>query len=127
MLHDTRENGYRNVKAHRYAHERYKGPIPAGMSVLHKCDIECCVNPAHLFLGTQADNMQDKKKKGRALRGERVGNSKLKESDVLQILEALDHGDSQYIIAARFNIAQCHVSDIKNGKRWSHLQRKSLN
>ena len=91
------------------------------MSVLHKCDVTCCVNPAHLFLGTQKDNMVDKTRKGRALKGSQVGNSKLTEAEVLQIFSALDHGESQYSIAARFGISQGHVSDIKNGKRWSYL------
>ena len=54
-----------NVSAHRYSWEMFYGPIPATLFVLHTCDIKKCVNPSHLFLGTQKDNMQDAAKKGR--------------------------------------------------------------
>lgn len=51
--------------AHRFAFSQWKSVIPEGMSVLHRCDVRCCVNPDHLFLGTQADNMRDMTAKGR--------------------------------------------------------------
>ena len=56
--------------AHRVSYEEFIGPIPEGLSALHRCDVRCCVNPEHLFLGTQQDNMKDMYIKGRAnLRG----------------------------------------------------------
>lgn len=71
-LHGTQKFGYGffkhagEVNAHRVAWLLYRGQIPPKMHVLHHCDVPQCVNPEHLFLGTQADNMKDCARKGRA-------------------------------------------------------------
>ena len=55
-------------QAHRFAYKLYVGLIPAGKVVMHTCDVRCCVNPDHLRVGTQADNMADMEAKGRSRR-----------------------------------------------------------
>lgn len=52
-------------RAHRIAYEDAYGPIPEGLGVLHRCDVKLCVEPTHLFLGTQRDNLNDMRAKGR--------------------------------------------------------------
>ena len=119
----------KNILAHRYAYELYREKIPSGMFVCHKCDNPPCVNPEHLFLGTNLDNFQDMVKKGRAsfvnehriVRGEENGLSKLKENQVRKIKQ-LSATHSQSALSKMFNCHQTNIHYILSGKTWSHVK-----
>lgn len=108
----------RTVLAHRVAWELERGPIPAGLFVCHRCDNPPCVNPAHLFLGTHLDNMQDMARKHRGAIGERNGQAKLSQSQVLEIRDLLRNGLAGTDIADRFGVSKSLVSLIKRGRLW---------
>jgi hypothetical protein len=67
MMGSRKEKNKNAYLAHRVSYQLFKGNIPKGMCVLHRCDQPACVNPKHLFLGTQRDNMHDMISKGRAI------------------------------------------------------------
>jgi hypothetical protein len=77
------------VLAHRIAYVLTRGSIPAGMCVLHTCDVRNCVNPAHLFIGTRADNCRDRSAKGRTVGshcyGKNNGKGKLSDEQIAEI------------------------------------------
>lgn len=109
---------------HRISWMLSNGPIPKGMSILHHCDNRKCVNPKHLWLGTQADNVRDMENKGRSKKskGEQHGRVKLTNNQVQEIRERYALGDeSQSRLAALFGITQSHVSKIILGDSWKHL------
>ena len=111
----------KRVGAHRLSWKLHNGTIPAGMCVLHTCDNPSCVNPTHLFLGTHQDNMDDMYAKGRGLKasigGEEHGNAKLTWDIVREIREAYPE-QSQYQLAAKYNVCRSNIGFIVNNKRW---------
>jgi hypothetical protein len=110
--------------AHRVCWELTHGPIPAGLYVLHRCDNPPCVNPAHLFLGTQTTNMRDCSRKGRArggTRGEQSGNAKLTEAAIREIRERYRSGQTQVALAKAFGVGQTTVSGIVTRRAWAHV------
>lgn len=88
--------------------------------VLHKCDNPSCCNPAHLFLGSQQDNIEDMVKKHRR-KGIKSGKNKLTEADVLSIKKRLAAKESCRKIAADFNVTERCISHIKCGNTWTHI------
>ncbi len=107
--------------AHRVSWIMTNGPIPDGLFVCHHCDVPKCVNPAHLFLGTPADNQADMTKKGRGRLGQRNGFSKLTERQVLAMrLRYAEGGITQEALANDYGIDQTVVSRIILRKRWQH-------
>lgn len=81
----------------------------------------CCVNPAHLFLGTRPDNAADMVAKERQARGSRQGSAKLSESDVIEIRQRAAVGERQRSIAARYGVHQSLISQIINRQCWGWL------
>lgn len=113
--------GERKATASRVSYELYIGPIPEQMVVCHRCDNPTCVNPAHLFLGSRADNMDDMIAKGRHIagkaRGEENGRAKLSLEQVAAIRQDTR---SQSAIAAEYQVGQALISKIKLRKLWRH-------
>jgi hypothetical protein len=105
------------ITAHRFSYEHFIGPIPTGMLVLHRCDNRGCVNPGHLFLGTQADNMSDKMLKGRASRAD------LRIEDAYAILWREASGESRISLAAAYNVNRKTVGDIARRDTWPSLSQ----
>lgn len=122
MIWMKRGNGTdRSERAHRLSWAAWRGPIPNGMSVLHRCDNRRCVNPDHLFLGTRADNVRDCAAKGRMPRGERHHASKLTAIDIIAIRHRCAKGEHQSSIAKEYGINQGTISEIVNRKLWVHV------
>lgn len=112
----------RYIGTHRASYEAHFGPIPEGMCVCHRCDVPACINPDHLFLGTNADNVADKGAKGRTPRGEDVARARLTEGDVREIRRRRAAGESGPKIAADFGVTFSAIYSIENGETWRHVQ-----
>lgn len=105
------------VLAHRYSYEAANGPIPDGVLVCHKCDNPQCVNPAHLFLGTHKDNMEDAVRKGRQARGARLPQTKLTDAQVLEAIElARSKPRNNERVAKMYGISGEHLGALMRGK-----------
>jgi hypothetical protein len=96
--------------AHRLSWELHRGDT-GGHFVLHRCDIRCCVNPDHLFLGTHADNMLDMVAKGRGTR-----SRLLTDADIVGIRQAVALGEVSRRVAERYGISAAYVCKIVKGK-----------
>lgn len=122
-----KRNGYGSVwrggvrcYAHRVAYELTHGPIPAEMHVCHRCDRPACVNPDHLFVGSQADNIRDMWSKGRGSRpplhhGASHPQAKLSDADVVAVRARCAAGETQTKVAADYGVSQTAVSAICRG------------
>lgn len=116
----------RRVMAHRVAYEIFIGPIPEGLCVCHHCDVPRCVNPDHLFLGTQADNVADMINKGRGARGENLSNTgesnpaaKLTFIQVDEIRKRYAQGNiSQARLGKEYGMSQVMIGNIIRRKCW---------
>ncbi len=123
VFHLGRQDGKQlRAGAHRYSYALHNGPIPAGMDVLHKCDNPACVNPDHLFLGTQADNDADRNAKGRQAKGARMGAAKLTEGQVLAIRRAYADGRAKLKkLAAEYGVSAMQIWRVVSRQQWTYL------
>lgn len=140
-------------RAHRVAYAMTHGNFDARLFVCHRCDNPPCCNPAHLWLGTTADNVADMVAKGRQAtgdqcaarlyperlargdangsrkhperlkRGEDAGQAKLLTAQVNEIIEALLGGASNVLLARRFGVHRSTIANIRHGRRWAHIPR----
>lgn len=112
--------GKERMGAHRASWILHNGPIPEGMQVLHKCDIGSCVNPRHLFLGTQQDNIEDMVRKGRqrGTVGSRHHNTNLNERDVRFMRALHAKGVHKKWLGQIFGLKRSMVWNITAGKNW---------
>lgn len=119
--HALGKSGYPQIKhtpAHRYLFEQVYGPIPEGMIIRHSCDNPLCINPAHLLLGTHADNVQDRVDRNRSAHGEENGRAKLTEKQVRRVKNsALPNA----VLARRYGVDRRVIYQIKKGLTWTHV------
>lgn len=115
--------------AHRISWRIYRGEIPTGMFVCHKCDVLECVNPDHLYVGTPADNSADKVARDRSYRPRGAANvqAKLSEEQAREIIRQLAEGAHPADLAAIFGVSGPTINDIGAGRSWPHLPRPSGN
>ena len=114
------------MMAHRVAYILANGPIPLGLHVLHSCDTPACVNPEHLFLGTNQENVDDKVRKNRQYKpnhkGSRHTQATVDEAVVLQIRQ--DHATGNYQhkdLAKKYGTTTSIVGKIVRRERWTHI------
>lgn len=130
----VQNNGYGRINykrksqyVHRAMYAAVNGSIPPGMDVCHSCDNRRRIRPAHLFVGTRADNMADAVKKNRQAqgmtlsvkrRGEKCFFSKLTTRDVREIREMLNLGLSTKDIAKKYGVSPDNIRRIRRGDTW---------
>jgi len=122
--------GGKTEGAHRASYMAFRGEVPTGMDVCHSCDVRACVNPAHLFLGTRSENLQDASRKGRMateprLRGAEHHSAKLNDASVPIILARLRAGEPKARIARDFNVSDRTILLIGRNQTWTHIRRSA--
>ena len=107
-----------NARAHRVAYTLAHGPIPDDFCVCHRCDNPRCVNPEHLFLGTNAENQADKVAKLRHSHGEAHGAARLCLADIAEIHRLAASGGKQTVIATQFDVSRAVIHGVLTNRIW---------
>ena len=110
----------RRILAHRLAYATWVGPIPGGQVVRYACDNPPCINPAHLLLGTHAQNSRDMVDRGRSTFGARNPAARLTAEQVVEIRARYATGRyRQRDLADQFGVSRSHISGILSGRFWT--------
>lgn len=110
----------RVIRAHRYSYELHFGPIPDGMIVCHTCDRPPCVNPSHLWAGTDAENAADRSAKRRGALGEEQGHARLTNNQAREIVATCKRGYVKHEdLARKYGVSRSSISRIVSGDSWS--------
>lgn len=110
----------KDTQVHRISWMLRHGRIPDGLCIRHRCDNRPCCNPAHLEIGTWADNVRDMVIRGRHLRGESAPSAKLTAENVEDIRRGFRNGVTRYQLAARFGVCHKQICNIVSGAQWKH-------
>lgn len=118
---------YGSSRAHRSSYMLFVGTIPDGLCVMHACDVRNCVNPSHLAVGTQEENIADMVRKGRCQRvggkrGEESHYAKLTEKEVKEIRHQHETGATQRSLAMEYSVSPMTVSRLIRRESWAHVE-----
>lgn len=116
-LANRRLPGGASRKAHRFSFELHNGPL-GKLNACHTCDVRTCVNPTHLFAGTNADNLADCRSKGRACVGSRKRQAVLTEATVLEIRQSTLSGSA---LGKVYGVSSATILKAKRGVTWKHV------
>lgn len=117
----------RHRGAHRVSYKIHKGEIPDGMHICHKCDVNPCVNPDHLYAGSRSDNVQDAIERTGWIesreRGEEHHSSKLTWDEVGEIRSRYANTEaSQYDLASEYGVSASTVGEIVRREIWTERE-----
>jgi hypothetical protein len=116
-----RNGRYGVERAHRVSYEIHNGPIPPGLFVLHSCDNPPCVNPKHLHLGTNVDNMREAVERKRFPLGEAKATARLSEQQVCEMRRRLHAGERVGAVAGAYGVDRSTVRRVASGIYWGHV------
>lgn len=104
-----------SFRAHRLGYEIHRGPVPRGLYVLHRCDNRACVNPDHLYAGTNLDNIRDAVTRNRHATGQRNSQSKLTEV-IVRTIRASSQSDCD--LARKYGVSSVAIRNARYGATW---------
>lgn len=106
------------LRAHRVSYAKYKGKIPFGLKVLHRCDNKACVNPEHLYLGTNKRNTRDALQRKRFCVGDRHDKTKIPDAEIKKIMYDCRPNT---VICKEYGVSDALIGQIKRGVTRKHI------